>query len=58
MLKKRWKLGDEWIMGTYGGLKDGIGTGGVTLYNKTIERELCSSMSVEKCDLNHLHSTR
>ena len=58
LLQERWSKGDDWYIGTDGGLKDNIGTTGVSLYNKTIKRELCYSMSAETCGLNHLHSTR
>ena len=58
LLKERWGMGDSWYIGTDGGLKDNIGTTGVTLFNKTIQQELCYSMAAETCGLGHLHSTR
>ena len=58
LLRERWESGDEWLIGTDGGLKEGIGTCGVTVHNKTLDKELCSSMSAEFCGLGQLHSTR
>ena len=58
LLEEAWKRGDSWTFGTDGGLKGGIGTGGVTLYNNTFEKEVCISKSAEECSLNSLHSTR
>ena len=57
-LKNQWREGSEWLMGTDGGLKYGIGTTGVSLHNIVDNREMCSSQSAEKCDFNNLHSTR
>ena len=58
LLRERWSCGDDWYIGTDGGLKDTTGTCGVTMYNKTLKKELCHSMSAEKCGLDQLHSTR
>ena len=58
LLRERWKEGDNWYIGTDGGLKANVGTVGVTLYNRTIKKELCSCMSAEQCGLKQLHSTR
>ena len=38
--------------------KKNVGTCGVTLHNKTLDIELCQSMSAENCGLGQLHSTR
>ena len=58
LLRERWTRGDEWVIGTDGGLKSGIGTCGVTLHNRSLDKELCTSMAAEECGHNHLHSTR
>ena len=58
MLRERWLTGDEWYMGTDGGLKSGLGSCGVTLYNKTEKKEVCCSISAESCGHGQLHSTR
>ena len=58
LLRQRWEAGDDWYMGTDGGLKSGIGSCGVTLHNRTLGKELCWAISAEKCGHGHLHSTR
>ena len=58
LLEERWRLGDNWFIGTDGGLKSNVGTTGITLHNKVLDKELCYSFSAETCGLGHLHSTR
>ena len=58
LLRERWSMGDNWYVGTDGGLKGNIGTTGATLHNRTICKELCKSMCSESCGLGHIHSTR
>ena len=57
-LQERWTEGDRWVCGTDGGLKYGIGTTGVTLFNQSLNEELCVSMAAEECAHDQLHSTR
>ena len=53
-LKIQWREGSEWLMGTDGGLKYGIGKTGVSLHNIVDNYEMCSSQSAENAILTTL----
>ena len=57
-LRRRWKAGSKWKCATDGGLKNGVGTSGVVLWEQSSEQEMCSAKSAETCPLGLLHSTR
>ena len=57
-MKNSWKTGQEWLIGTDGGLKNNIGTIGVSIKEKSSDNELLTIQSAETCNHHHLHSTR
>ena len=57
-LSRLWSTPNEWIIATDGGLKDGVGTSSVVLYNVAEKEEMCTATSAEYCSLNQLDSTR
>ena len=57
-LERLWFRGSSWKIATDGGLKGGIGTCGVVMWNVEKNKEICTSMSAESCSLGLLHSTR
>ncbi len=57
-LKELWEKGSKWMIGTDGGLKDGLGTCGVAMFEQGKTEPICTSMSAESCPMNLLHSTR
>ena len=57
-MEREWMKDNEWEIGTDGGLKDGVGTGGVAIYKMDENNAVCTAMGAEECNLNSLHSTR
>ena len=57
-LGRLWSTPNTWIVATDGGLKDGIGTSSVVLYNEGGKEEICTAQSAESCRMNSLDSTR
>ena len=57
-LERLWLKGSDWNIATDGGLKEGIGTCGVVMWNTDTQQELCTSMGAESCAYGLLHSTR
>ena len=53
-----WKGGSDFIIGTDGGLKDGIGTSGITMEMIDVLEFQVNTFGAETCKLGSLHSTR
>jgi len=57
-LETTWKRGSALLIGTYGGLKDQIGTTGVVIESCDDTKTNIKTWSAETAPVNNLHSTR